>query len=294
MARTKSKSCFGSCRGAKHRSDFQARLNQPGASSGQVTLKKEGLAGNPTAYFVLDAQDKLKVLVVDGDPQTSLVQSETFFSRARSIPRVKRDSSLYLPTVIIPDGLNAASLDAYQVVVLCNVSAMSDTAVAKLQNFLRQGGGLLIFGGDRVQTENYNVKLAQSSPPIFLRSSRTKSSAPKPAEKKSARWISLTPPCKVFPMRMLQESIKSARVWGYSRTRAPGKAVLISLANGDPLLLEQKVGTGRVLFMTTSADRDWNDLPVKTAYLPLIQSLTNYLAGGKRGAMDGGIPVGQH
>ena len=68
--------------------------------------------------------------------------------------------------------------------------------------------------------------------------------------------------------------------------------MLISLANGDPLLLEQKVGNGRVLFMTTSADRDWNDLPVKTAYLPLIQSLTNYLAGGKRGMMDGGISVG--
>jgi hypothetical protein len=44
--------------------------------------------------------------------------------------------------------------------------------------------------------------------------------------------------------------------------------------------------------MTTSADRDWNDLPVKTAYLPLIQSFTNYLAGGKRGMLDGGIPVG--
>ncbi|HZA56467.1 MAG TPA: hypothetical protein VE616_19650, partial [Candidatus Udaeobacter sp.] len=45
-------------------------------------------------------------------------------------------------------------------------------------------------------------------------------------------------------------------------------------------------------FMTTSADRDWSDLPVKTAYLPLIQSLTHYLAGGKRGVMDSGIPVG--
>jgi hypothetical protein len=44
--------------------------------------------------------------------------------------------------------------------------------------------------------------------------------------------------------------------------------------------------------MTTSADRDWTDLPVKTAYLPLIQSMTRYVAGGKRGALDGGIPVG--
>ena len=44
--------------------------------------------------------------------------------------------------------------------------------------------------------------------------------------------------------------------------------------------------------MATSADRDWTDLPVKTAYLPLIQSLVSYLAGGKSGALDGGIAVG--
>ncbi len=56
--------------------------------------------------------------------------------------------------------------------------------------------------------------------------------------------------------------------------------------------LEHKVGAGRVIFIATSADRDWTDLPLKTAYLPLIQSLTNYLAGGKRGALDDGVAVG--
>ncbi len=67
---------------------------------------------------------------------------------------------------------------------------------------------------------------------------------------------------------------------------------MIALANGEPLLLEQKVGAGKVMLLTTSADRDWSDLPVKTVYLPLMQSLAQYLAGGKRGSLDGGIAVG--
>jgi len=46
------------------------------------------------------------------------------------------------------------------------------------------------------------------------------------------------------------------------------------------------------MLMATSADRDWNDLPVKTAYLPFIQALSGYLAGGKRGSLDAGIAVG--
>ena len=271
---------------------FQTRLSRPGGHAGQVSLKKEGLAGYPTAYFGLDAQDKVKVLIVDGDPQTSLVQSETFFLSRALDPTGEQQSSVYLPTVIIPDGLNAASLDSYQVIVLCNVATLSDPAVAKIQNFLRQGGGLLIFGGDRLQSENYNVKLVQSSPPVLPVQLREKKLGPEAGADKVAK-LDLTHPALLgFSDAILQESLKSARVWGYSRISASGKSVLIALANGDPLLVEQRVGNGRVLFMTTSADRDWSDLPVKTAYLPLIQSLTHYLAGGKRGVMDSGIPVG--
>ena len=80
---------------------FQTRIGQPGAHAGQITLKKDGFAGNSVAHFALDAQDKLRVLVVDGDPQTSLVQSETFFLSRALNPAGERDSSLFLPTVVI-------------------------------------------------------------------------------------------------------------------------------------------------------------------------------------------------
>jgi hypothetical protein len=256
-----------------------------------VTLKKDGLAGNPSAYFALEAQDKLKVLVVDGDPQTSLVQSETFFLARALNPAGDRDSSLYLPTVILPDGLAAASLDSYQVVILCNVAAIPDAFAQKLQDFLRQGGGVLIFGGDRVQIDNYNLKLAQTAPPILPAPIRERRLGPEANGEKVEKIDLAHPALQIFSDPILQESIKSARVWGYARMPA-SKSALLSLANGDPLLLEQKVGPGRVFYVTSSADRDWNDIPVKTAYLPLIQALTNYLAGGKRGMLDGGISVG--
>jgi len=264
---------------------FQTRIGQAGAHTGQVTLKKADFAGNPVANFTLEAQDKLRVLVVDGDPQTSLVQSESFFLIRALNPAGERDASLFLPTVIVSDGLNAANLESYQVVALCNVANLPDGFVSKLQNYLRQGGGLLIFSGDKLQPDHYNQKLAQILP-TALRDKKTGTEA---TGEKIDKIDLVHPALQIFTDAILQESIKSARVWSY--TRGAGKA-LISLANGDPLLLEQKVGAGKVMLLTTSADRDWNDLPVKTVYLPLIQSLTQYLAGGKRGSMDGGIAVG--
>jgi hypothetical protein len=263
-------------------------LSRPGSHAGQLTIKKDGQAGNASLHFGLHAQDKLRVLVVDGDPQTSLVQSETFFLTRALNPAGESDSSQYLPTVIIPEGLSGATLDSYQVIVLCNVATLPDAFVTKLQNYLRGGGGLLIFGGDRLQADHYNGKLAQ----ILQTPIRDKKQGLEAAGEKIGKFELDHPALQNLSDNLLQESIKSARVWGYSRVSVSGKSVLISLANGDPLLIEQKVGPGRVIFITTSADRDWSDLPVKTAYLPLIHSLTNYLAGGKRGVLDGGISVG--
>jgi len=267
---------------------LQTRLSQAGSHAGQLTIKKDGLAGNASMHFGVHAQDQLRILVVDGDPQTSLVQSETFFLTRALNPAGESDSSQYLPTVIIPEALSGAALDAYQVIVLCNVAALPDSFIAKLQNYLRGGGGLLIFGGDRLQADNYNAKLAQ----IVGTPIRDKKQGLEASGEKIGKLELTHPALQSLSDNLLQESIKSARVWGYSRVSASGKTVLMSLANGDPLLIEHKVGSGRVMFITTTADRDWSDLPVKTAYLPMIQSLTNYLAGGKRGLLDGGISVG--
>ncbi len=272
--------------------NFQTRLNQPGSHVGKITIKKEGLAGNTTEYFALEAQDKLRILIVDGDPQTSLVQSETFFLTRALNPAGETESSLFLPTVIIPDSLDAASLDGYQVVILCNVAAISDNVAAKLQNFIRQGGGLLIFGGDRVQADNYNLKLAQSSPSLLPSQIRGRKTGAEANGEKIGKVDLAHPALQGLSDPILLESVKSTRVWGYENVTAPGGSALVSLAGGEPLLVEQKTGAGRVLFMATSADRDWNDLPVKTAYLPLVQSLVSYLAGGKRGGLDAGMAVG--
>jgi hypothetical protein len=52
------------------------------------------------------------------------------------------------------------------------------------------------------------------------------------------------------------------------------------LADGTPLLLERVMGAGRVLLFTSSLDREWNDLPVQPAFVPLMAGVANHLLGG--------------
>jgi hypothetical protein len=57
-------------------------------------------------------------------------------------------------------------------------------------------------------------------------------------------------------------------------------SVLMSLADGTPLLLERALGSGRVLLFTSSFGKEWNDLPLQPAFVPLMAGIANELLGG--------------
>jgi hypothetical protein len=56
--------------------------------------------------------------------------------------------------------------------------------------------------------------------------------------------------------------------------------VLASYDDGSPALIEARRGKGHVVLYTSTVDRDWTDWPIRTSFLPAIQQLTSYLAGG--------------
>ncbi len=274
------------------RVNFQFKLAKTGGHRGAVSLKKAGVAGNSTINFVLDPQDRVKVLIVDGDPKTSLVQSETFFLSRSLNPTGELDSSLFLPTVIIPERLKSVSLKSYQVLILCNLPTVPEEVLPRLTEYLRQGGGLLIFLGDRVDIDTYNRKLFQSNTPILptqLEARRVLT----PAKGESLAKVDTSHAIlKGFSDEILRASLESIKVHGYIRTGSANGNSLLALANGDPILIEKQIGRGRILLFTTAADLDWSDLPFKTAYLPLIQSLVTYLSRDLKGTADTGIAAG--
>jgi hypothetical protein len=56
-----------------------------------------------------------------------------------------------------------------------------------------------------------------------------------------------------------------------------GAQVAAKLEDGSPLLIEQKVGEGKVLTFTSSFDNATNDLPVKPSFVPFVEQSAAYL-----------------
>ncbi len=272
--------------------DFRFMLDRPGGHSGHVSLHADGLSGNLRHYFTLHTRERLNVLLVDGDPQRALVASETFFLSRALNPSGDVANSVLLPEVILPGAVGQVDPGAYQAVILANVAALPPAFVARLAAFVEGGGGLLLSLGDRVTPQDYNRALWNNASPLL----------PGPLDQRRRVPLDRTvtvdevdvahPALEAFDDQRLLDSLRSAKVSSYFEVSPVGGRVLMRLSDGNPLLIEKTLGKGRVLLLTSTADSAWNNLPLKTGYVPLVQSLVTNMAGGGSGSIDTGITAG--
>jgi hypothetical protein len=87
-------------------------------------------------------------------------------------------------------------------------------------------------------------------------------------------------------------SLRNASIRRYFRIEG-SKRNLLTLGNKDPLLVETDLEKGKLFLFSSSADLDWNDLPLKAAYLPLIQGLLKEAAGLAKSSLSAGIRFGE-
>lgn len=272
--------------------DFRFKLDLPGSRSGSVSLHGDGLSGNLRHHFTIHSRDRLNVLLVDGDPQRALVASETFFLSRALNPTGDPADSVLLPEVILPGAVGQVNPDGYQAMVLANVATLPPAWVARLAAFVEGGGGLLLSLGDRVIVEDYNRALWRNASPLLPGPLGQRRRVPLDRNVTVAEVDVAHPALTALADRRLLDSLRSVKVSSYFEVTPTGGRTLMRLSNGHPLLVEKPMGKGRVLLLTSTADSAWNNLPLKTGYVPLIQSLVTHMAGGSSGSIDTGITAG--
>jgi hypothetical protein len=65
--------------------------------------------------------------------------------------------------------------------------------------------------------------------------------------------------------------------------------VIVRLGDQTPLLLEKRIGEGRVVLLTSGLDNLTNDFPLHPTFVPFIEQTARYLAGS--GRQGGSLPV---
>lgn len=257
---------------------FELFLDRPGWIDGEIRLSGDSLAGDDVFYFPLKVRERVKVLIVDGDPGRSLKASESYYLTHALNPGGSENSP-FLTRVLTEGELAAFDLRPFEALLLLNVSKPPG---AKLASFLESGKPVFLFLGDRISPDEYNRI------PLFPWRLRE-------IEGGEARRITQInddyEALKLFSGPP-GESLKHASIRQYYRIEGATKN-LLSLGNGDPLLVQANLGKGQLFLFTSSANIKWNDLPLKAAYLPLIQGMIKAAAGLSADSLPAGIRFGE-
>jgi len=246
-----------------------------------ATCEDGQLAADDTYAFQLPRIGASRVLVVDGDPGATPVASEVYFLERALAPwggaGVTRGG--LLPDVTSTAGVADLDPTVHRVVFLANVADPGPLAV-RLVDFVRKGGGLVLGMGDNVTAERYNGALS-SLLPAALRRPRALAGAGEDGVATSLP----DPDLELFVPFSRGGRLGFGNVrWRTLMTLEPYQdgdevSTLLTAEGGLPLLVERRVGAGRVLLLTGTFDLGWGNLPLQAVYMPLVQRVVSYLGG---------------
>ena len=243
--------------------------------------------------------EQIGVLLVDGDPSKEWLRGETDFIKLALTPFQENTTAKNGKSgagLEMKDLIKASTIPADQfrnmdptvgtsLIVLANLESLEGTMIEELPLFVENGGGVLICGGNRMNLSWYNQHWGlEGSNFLPLPMTGSKGNLQNEFEfSKIANTYFEHPALSLFNDPR-NGSLSEARIKKWieldeSRARNdPGVTVVARLENGDTLLVEKKWGKGVVMFLTTSIDTDWNNLPARPSYLPFVQQISTYLS----------------
>lgn len=268
---------------------FTHAFDTAGSHVVEVVADADPLKADNSYLASIPVRDKIPVLLVNGDPSAEPLKGETDFAEIALQPYSSTGrvalADLITTKVVRTENLDAKDINASAVVVLANVRQLDGGQLKALEDFVRNGGGLLIFPGNRVDASWTNASLFKDGKgllPLAL-------GALGGDLKEGAPSVGIVSQRFEHPALDLfndprNGTVSDAAIKMWYRLKEPAAAsanaptIIGRLTSGDPFLAERQFGEGRVIQCAVPCDADWSNLPMRPFYLPMMQRLAIYLA----------------
>ena len=230
----------------------------------------DGFPADDQRRFAIERSDPEKALLIHnyGDNRSPLYVRAALTAAAQS--------AFTLETIAVNEAADRKPSN-YAFIILSDVNSVPSLLENALTEYVRSGGSLLIAAGTsagaRTRIPIFDTRIAETRdysrrPDHSISVGSSDSSHP--AVAKSGGW----PGVKFF----------------YALAVEPGDArVIARLSDQTPLLLEKRLGEGRVVLFTSGLDNLTNDFPLAPSFVPFIEQTARYLAGSER--QGGARPV---
>lgn len=284
---------------------FEVTFPNEGPETLTVELSADPLMTDNTRWLAVPVSRAVRILVVNGESSPDPYQDEAFLLRVALRPEGPQFSGNDV-TVIDDNELEQTDLMAFQAVIFANVYRINEEVASRIEQYAEAGGGVIFFLGDQVDADLYNRILyrdGQGALPALL---GEVISAPEDRGGTGLGEINATHPA----MRRFGEagvayfagvvashymatqtdplSEPASGPAGSPQSRPSGNAppdrsptqVLMRFEDAEktPAVLTRPFGLGKVVLVTTSVDKEWNNFADRPMYLVLLMELIQYVA----------------
>lgn len=220
----------------------------------------------------IEIPERLPVLIVD-----PAADADVNYLRAALTP-FELDGigieDLIRAAFVTPDEFAPAQLFGSRAVILTNVSELTEKQLLALDEFVRDGGGLVVFPGPDSNLKWFNDELFASLAPTVS----WQQIIPAPDDTtKILRERSDHPVFEIFNETDNGDP-SNASIESWLDLRFGDDAQTVSRFDDQPFIVESTRHRGRVLISSTDVANHWSDMAKHPFYVPLMQRLVVYAA----------------
>lgn len=174
-------------------------------------------------------------------------------------------NTLYRFQMLAPAQLTEENVRTFAYVVVDAAAGVFPAINADLSRYVRSGGAVFVML-PRSATPGARIPLAETA----LRG------ASQGAERGELRLDSMS---QAHPILEGLDGLRSIRFLSAWNVEEEGFDVLARLGDQTPVLLEKRLGDGRVLLLTSALDSASNDIPFHPMFVPFVERVSRYLSG---------------
>jgi len=247
--------------GVTVRRKFTVQLPTAGVHRLQAQLSADAVEADNHRYAVIDLPAVAPILIIDGDPSGSAAR---FLTSALAPGGPVRTG--IQPQIEPVRFLRTGSLEKFAAIYLLDVPQLDAAEAEGLENYVKAGGGVAFFLGDRVLPAAYNQRLYRDGAGLFPAPLLAPADLLVNQREKSPDLVVERHPLFDIFSGERNGFLSSVAFSRYFRLQdawkpaADGPVQTIArLRNGAPLAFESKFGEGRVVTFLSSLAPEWNN-----------------------------------
>jgi hypothetical protein len=256
---------------------FVAAPRSRGWLTGSVRIDDNRFLFDNERTFALHVPEERRILIVRGEG------ADARYVRLALSGSLSEAGSRFATQEIAETALASANLGQWDSVVLVGVASLSSGERAALSQYVRGGGGVLVFAGNAGSLDDFNAWFADLGAGSYrgireVDGAGTAVGVFDRVDVEHPLFEGMFAPTPGGAPPTLEQPVLFR-----SLDYAPGggnEQSVIGLSGGQPFLQEVRVDQGSLLLFSVEAGASWSDFPVRGLFLPMMHRALVYLSAG--------------